>query len=282
MGQQLPMQNKETKESLYSKYYSVITNNVNVSKTNDLKEFFRLLCGLVLIFFLIFFISDIFSNIFINSMSDETQLKIESMLGEKYDDYVLDKKYQEKFDTLKRIRETIIQNDSEMQNKSKFPIIIVKHDMINAWIVPNGTIRVTTSLLNENLSEEEMFFVLAHEIGHYKHRDHLRTLSRRLILKLAFTITFHIESQDFNKIAESVSKLENIRHTRTQERNADNYASEMSIKVYGNNNGGIQLMKKIDEKRDYPEFLDYISDHPSNNDRIKQLRLNQAKHDTGR
>ncbi len=37
---------------------------------------------------------------------------------------------------------------------------------------------VFTGLLEKMTSENELAFVLAHELGHYDHRDHLRGLGR--------------------------------------------------------------------------------------------------------
>ena len=55
----------------------------------------------------------------------------------------------------------------------------------NAFALPGGEIWVTTGLLEQTESENEIAFVLGHEIGHFRSRDHLRSLGRGLLFGLA-------------------------------------------------------------------------------------------------
>lgn len=270
---------KSEEDLARERHYKVILDNVNVSKTSDGKEFLILIAGLICLLIAIITIGDLFANIFISNMSDKTQMKIEKMFGELPKDDMLDKKYAKQFNTLKMGRKMFIHNDKELQNKSTFPIIITDKEIVNAWIVPNGTIRFTTGLLKENLSDEELLFVLAHEMGHYKHRDHLRSLSRKTIIALGLALVLNEQSQDFQKAATSITKLENLGHTRRQERNADLYASETMMKLYGSNDGGIKFLEYLDKKDSYPEFFAYLSDHPSNKNRIKFLKQHRIKYE---
>ena len=50
----------------------------------------------------------------------------------------------------------------------------------NAFAFPGGYIGVTTGLLDPVDSENELAFVLAHELGHFKHRHHIQGLSQNL------------------------------------------------------------------------------------------------------
>ena len=54
----------------------------------------------------------------------------------------------------------------------------------NAMALPGGLIIVTQGLLDEVESENELAFVLGHELGHYRNRDHLRALGRGIVLAL--------------------------------------------------------------------------------------------------
>jgi Zn-dependent protease with chaperone function len=59
---------------------------------------------------------------------------------------------------------------------------------VNAAALPGGHMLVFSGLLTEMRSENELAFVLAHELGHYAHRDHLRGLGRALVLMAASTV----------------------------------------------------------------------------------------------
>ena len=253
-------------------YMDVINDNVNVSKTSDLKEFFILLGGLIAIVLFIIFVCNIFANIFITNMSDETQMKIERFLGSNNKDDVLDKKYSKPFNTLRKARKIIVYHDKELQNKSNFPIIVKDHEAVNAWITPTGNIYFTTALLNENLDDDELIFVLAHELGHYKHRDHLKSVSRNLIIALVCNVVFGQESKQMQKVVSKITNVEALSHSRNQERNADEYASYVSKKMFGNNNGGIKFMNRLLKSEKLPEFVFYFSTHPSTQERIRLLQ----------
>lgn len=63
-----------------------------------------------------------------------------------------------------------------------FRVHLQKSSAINAMALPGGHIVVFSGLLDKVSSENELTFVLAHEMGHYAHRDHLRGLGRGLAL----------------------------------------------------------------------------------------------------
>ena len=52
---------------------------------------------------------------------------------------------------------------------------------MNAFVVPNGTIFFTAGMLGEIKDEQMLTFVLAHEMAHYAHRDHLKGSGRQII-----------------------------------------------------------------------------------------------------
>jgi Zn-dependent protease with chaperone function len=60
----------------------------------------------------------------------------------------------------------------------QFSVSIIDEPRLNAFALPGGTILVTRGLIDAVDSENELAFVLAHEIGHFRNRDHLRQLGR--------------------------------------------------------------------------------------------------------
>ena len=64
----------------YENQIDIIEDNVNVTKTSDIKEFFILIGGIVLLIFTILFLSDLAMRFFLDKMTYETQTKIESFL----------------------------------------------------------------------------------------------------------------------------------------------------------------------------------------------------------
>ncbi len=73
------------------------------------------------------------------------------------------------------------------ENPYELQLAILEEESPNAFAVPGGAIYVTRGLLDSVESENELAFVLGHEIGHFRNRDHLRGLGRGLIVSLALS-----------------------------------------------------------------------------------------------
>lgn len=243
-------------------------DNVNVSSTNDAKDFV-ILCGGIIGFVLIFLLAfDYVFGFVIDSMPRGKLLQIESFFTFNCESNI-NNKYKKELATLERIKYYIMHNDKSIQNTSDFDIKVVENKEVNAMVYPNGSIIFTSGLLDKKLSEQELAFVLAHEMGHYANRDHLKSISKQvavIILSLATGQSSHVSS-----IAHGVSETEFLTHSRNQERKADLYAGSMLIKIYGTNEGGKQFIKRIQENEKTPEFIHYFSTHPSWNQRVKLL-----------
>lgn len=257
-------------KELEDKYLSVIEDNVNVGKTSELKEFGVLLAGIVGICIAIYFSAGFIANIWIDKMSNETQVKIENALS-----LTVPKpksnKYPEKISYLYSIKPKIVALDKNLQGKSKFPIFEDKNEEVNAYIVPNGNIYFTEGLLKEVEDEQALAFVLAHELAHYAHRDHLKGVGRELIAGVLLTI-ISAGQADTSKLINGISSMSSMQYSREQERQADLYANKVILELYGTNEGAIKFFELIAEKEKVPEYLYYFSTHPAPGERIQLIQ----------
>ena len=69
-----------------------------------------------------------------------------------------------------------------------------------------------------------------------------------------------------------LSSLNELKHSRNQERNADKYANKMVYRIYGNNNGAIRFFQYLEKEEKAPEFIQYFSTHPSTKQRLKLIQ----------
>lgn len=257
------------KNDLENKYLSIIEDNDNVSKTNVLSEFFFLLLGIFLICFGIYLSSDFIANVVIDNMSNEKQLKLEKMLSG--DKVKTTEEHPEKIQKLIRTKKRIVRMDKNLQGKSKFPIYEADMNEINAFVMPDGKIYFTKGLLDKIDDEQILTFVLAHELGHYAHRDHLKSIGRQLIAgTLLSFITFG--QKDMSSVVNGFSSADRITHSQKQEKMADLYANDVVIRIYGTNKGAIRFFEFLKKEEKVPEFFYYISTHPSNDQRINLLK----------
>ena len=256
----------------YETQINLIEDNVNISKTSDIKEFFILTTAIIVMVCGIFFVSDIVMQIFINNMSYQTQRKIENFLNEdsKHTNQST-KANQKEILELQKIQKKLEANDLELKKFKKLEIGISDNKEINAYIYPNGEIYFTKGILKELKSEDQKAFVLAHEIAHYKNRDHLKSIGRS-ILALATINLIGLGGGEFTtKIMYSIYNINDLKYSQKQEIEADKYAGKLIKKIYGTNKGATEFFKLIDQKQHFPEFIHYFSTHPSPSTRIKLI-----------
>ncbi len=260
----------------YDNQYTLITGeNENVGSSSDLKDFCILL-GWILLVIIIFLASFQFiANFFIDRMSIDDQLKFEKIFSYTKMQTEVPEKYKNKVNDLYQIEKKIIPLDPKIKHKQNFPIYVLTNKEINAVIHPDGTIAVTSGLLDENFNEQELAFIIAHEIGHYSNKDHLKAVSKQLAVITLCMLSGNSDSM--RTVVNSTTGIDTLHHSKRQERNADLYAGKMLIKIYGTNQAGINVMKKVQDKDKLPEFIQYVSDHPRTSTRINLLENQQKK-----
>ncbi len=258
-------------KNLEERYLNVIEDNVNVGKSNVGIEFIILISGIAALIFGLYIFADTIGNFFIDRMSDETQMKIENAFS--YNIQPTVNNQEEEIRVLENIRDEIVPLDKKLQGKSKFPIYEINKKEINAFVTPNGTIFFTKGLLKEIKDEEVLTFILAHELGHYAHRDHLKTISRQIIISAVISI-FSVGNNNLDITINSISDLNNLNYSRKQEKEADLYANKIVYKLYGRNTGAVEFFKFLEKKDKMPEYLQYFSTHPSTKQRLKLIEQN--------
>ncbi|MEJ2639562.1 MAG: M48 family metallopeptidase [Desulfosarcinaceae bacterium] len=148
---------------------------------------------------------------------------------------------------------------------------VKKRKTINALAFPGGHIVIFQGLLDEVESENELAFVLAHEMGHFAHRDHLRGIGRALVFITVSTMTLGPDSP-VSKMLGSALNLTEMRFSRAQESRADDYGLEALHCLYGHVGGSTDFFKKIPADQDPGRFGHYFSSHPENRRRIAHLQ----------
>ena len=114
----------------------------------------------------------------------------------------------------------------------------------NAMALPGGNIVVYTGLLDRVASENELAFVLAHELGHYAHRDHLRGMGRALVFAVIAGLLFGPDSGTGSLLAGALGLTE-LSFSRRQETRADAFAVAALHCAYGHVGGSTDFFDRI-------------------------------------
>ena len=156
-----------------------------------------------------------------------------------------------------------------------FRVEIDDSETANAMALPGGLIIVTTGLLDTVESENELAFVLGHELGHFKNRDHIRALGRGVVLSMFFAV---ITGNDVAGIGIKVTDLTLRGFSRKQESRADEFGLSVVHAYYGHVNQAWRLFERWDEELGSARGLvAYVSTHPLSADRIDQMRRTAAE-----
>jgi Zn-dependent protease with chaperone function len=145
----------------------------------------------------------------------------------------------------------------------------------NAFALPDGTIVFLDRLVELSQNDDELVAVYAHEAGHVANRHAMRQLIQSSIVAVALAAYFG----DVSSLAGALSGfMLQAKYSRDFERDADRYAAAvleangLSPRLLGT------FLKKLEadharrsgEKHD-DKLLDYISSHPSTDERMKEM-----------
>ena len=156
--------------------------------------------------------------------------------------------------------------DLDYQPKVHF----VSGDTVNAVALPGGHIVVFSGLLDRLDSLNETAFVLAHESGHFKHRDHLRVLGRSLVFMALSAAVFGGDSRVGNLLSGWLNIAE-MGFSRKQETRADEFALEVLNCRFGHVGGAADFFRAMGEGDGFEVVRHYFSTHPRNRKRIAHL-----------
>lgn len=151
-----------------------------------------------------------------------------------------------------------------------FRVEIDDSPVINAMAFPGGLIVVTSGLLDAVESENELAFVVGHEMGHFRNRDHIRQLGRGVAVSVLFAGLGLANAN--SGVSASIADLAARGFSRRQERKADEFGLAMVQSEYGHVAEAWRFFERIGGES--PSFLDvanYLSTHPSPDDRVERL-----------
>ena len=239
--------------------------NVNVSPTHPLKEFAILAGGLLALAVGLYLALGLAVDLVVPHISLELEKKLAGAfvgrLGTEDSTEQATRSLQALVDRLQR-------------QCAPLPYEITVHihpsKAVNAAALPGGHMVVFSGLLAEMASENELAFVLAHELGHYAHRDHLRGLGRVLVLMTATTVLLGADNSLSGMIGNSMTLTE-LSFSRRQETQADEFALEALFCHYGHVSGATAFFGKIPHDSDPGRFGHYFASHPENRRRIRHL-----------
>lgn len=165
-------------------------------------------------------------------------------------------------------KNTIFYINNKLKNKipnntlDKINIYLEDNEEINAYAVIWWNIIITTSLLDNIKYEEEIIFIIWHEIQHIKNRDVLKNL----LTDIPFYLT--LQFMWFNVNNQILSTTNNYKNKYT-ELSADNWWIKLINDMWLNLKCSTYFFEKDNDK--FNTYKQFLSDHPTNINRIKNI-----------
>ncbi|MBU1076799.1 MAG: M48 family metallopeptidase [Spirochaetes bacterium] len=250
------------------KYTPKILNDYfNISKRSPIADFFILVSislGILLaVYFLLGFAVDL--------IVPHIPIQVEKTLGKIFTlQYNSNKKASEN-KYISMVLSGMVKQLPSSHQKRDYRIRIVPDQEINALALPGGNIILFTGLLDRVRSENELAFVIGHELGHFSNRDHLKRMGRSLVIIM---VSFTLLGQDNSISKFLVNTLigAQMKYSQKQELEADLIAVELLNKQYGHVAGALDFFNRIKSEGNFSRILSYFSTHPHTKDRAEVLK----------
>ncbi|MEA1949009.1 MAG: M48 family metallopeptidase [Thermodesulfobacteriota bacterium] len=240
-------------------------SNVNVTPTSPLREFFLLTAGLVGFVILIYIVLGLAVDLIVPRISTDLENKMGRLfirsIEAKYTD-------SERRSYIRSLLEDLQERCAQLPYLVK--VHIRQASTVNAAALPGGHIIVYTGLLDKVASENELAFVLAHEMGHFAHRDHLRGMGRAFVFITISTLLFGTDSSISKMLVHGLNITE-MSFSRKQETRADEFALEALHCDYGHVAGATDFFEKLSKEEGPGKFGHYFASHPESRNRISHL-----------
>lgn len=243
-----------------------VDDSVNVSSEHPLVEASTLVVGLALIFVVIAAALILMVDLVLMFVSPEREAQLFSDWMP--DGFVAVNEDDERIVELQALVTRLARHWDDAPYE--FRAEIMDDEDLNALALPGGRIVVTSGLLEEVESENELAFVLGHEMGHFRNRDHIRALGRGVVLSIFFVAISGNEGGA--NLGMTISDLTLRSFSRGQESDADEFGLEIVYKEYGHVAEAWRFFERIDEQGGrLLGFGTYLSTHPSPDDRVETL-----------
>ncbi len=239
--------------------------NVNVTPTSPLRDLLVMLGGVMLILFGVYVALGFAVDLLVPQITPAIEARISGYFssmrpgGEVKDEAGI---------PLRELAENIQQQCVDLPYPLN--VEVVEDETVNALALPGGNIVIFSGLLDAAESENELAFVLAHEMGHFINRDHLTSLGRGLVFVVMSSMVFGSDSVIGQRVGEMLM-LSELGFSRQHESLADAFALKTVNCYYGHTAGSTSFFKNTGEMERERFAGHYLSSHPRHRQRVAEL-----------
>ncbi len=142
----------------------------------------------------------------------------------------------------------------------------------NAFALPGGIMIMTDELVDFLDNDEQIYSVLAHELGHIHHSHGLQAALQATGHAVVITVFLGDVTSALSIAAALPSVLVEKGHSRKFEREADTYATEFAMRTDLEPHHLIDALEKLTRHYGDVDDMVILSTHPPTKDRVKLIR----------
>ena len=172
---------------------------------------------------------------------------------------------------MRKISKRLVRNVSRKNIRYYFKVLDL--DYPNAFALPGGRIYITKKLIDMS-DDDELACVIGHEIGHIENKHSIRAFERQLIT--AKILDYYSKKSKTVKDNEKLIAIANsifneLRYSRDNEREADKFSVDITVKSGYNPYGMVRFFDKLLKlnKGREDDSLKMLRTHPLTKERIE-------------
>lgn len=258
-----------------------ITQEVNTTPVNPLVNLTYLLGTVTLAGIVIYFLLGIAADQIAKRIGPETEEKIGSVLvqtipfqeGSTANENAKDSRVDYLQELATSLQTDLATATDEPANYPPLKIGILDTPVENAMVTAGSYMFVTEGLLDAVESENELAFVMAHELGHLQQKDPLTALGRSLVW-LTISGLLGIGQQG-SSVVPSAFNMAELSYGRGQETAADDYAIALITERYPHGAHSLDFFKRAQEKElnlgAFNRVAEWQQTHPLSEGRVQRL-----------
>jgi len=184
---------------------------------------------------------------------------------------------------VKQVGEKIVRNSAAARTPYQYAFhLLGDQQTINAFALPGGQIFITEGLLfrlskdGQNLSEDMLAGVLAHEVGHVVARHSAERLAQMELAQgltgAATMATYDPSNPHSGVIAQSVANMIQLKYGREQELQSDNLGVRFMLEAGYNPENLIDVMEILKKAAGPNRTPEFQSSHPDPENRKEAIQ----------
>jgi len=231
--------------------------SVNVSKNKIFTETLKFLFSFLVLFGIVYFSLIALSTLIVTNLSYENEKKLLTFIDFDIDSTHEDKKLNKILNNLKQC--TTLKDDLKVR--------VMKSDIQNAFALPGGTIIITSELLENVKNENELYFILGHELGHYINKDHLKRFGQGIVI-MGLNL---ILPKDMSFLTNGSFQITNSTYSKEQEYAADEDGLKLMFCSLKNVRDATSFFERINKEDEKSRFSYIFATHPHPESRIENI-----------